>query len=261
MTQFVYVSVDVAPGLALVIDGNSKITAGNGSYFDPAPNALSLPPVVTCPGSTEICRRSCYVRVLAANAPDVFGAYVQNEMALYRALQADLLYLTAKSLGDWISKHCQGGFRWHVSGDVFSVDHALWISQVCYESPNVNHWIYTRSFWAVLDLLDTANLTVNLSADAENLAEALMCHKQNPRTRICYLTHDGHVPDLPPGSVIFPDYPCRGREMQQPTDHPWWSMFTQEQKRMVCPADFFGQSAQHRCGPCKKCLKESKVRP
>ena len=61
MTSYVFTEVSVGYNLSLYADGNSKITVGNGSYDDPKPNALSLPHISTCPGSTNECRESCYV--------------------------------------------------------------------------------------------------------------------------------------------------------------------------------------------------------
>ena len=51
-TKYVFTEINVYNDLNLYIDGNSKITAGNGSYDDPKPNALSLPHISTCPGAT-----------------------------------------------------------------------------------------------------------------------------------------------------------------------------------------------------------------
>ncbi|MEK7066696.1 MAG: hypothetical protein AAB965_03970, partial [Patescibacteria group bacterium] len=75
--------------------------------------------------------------------------------------------------------------------------------------------------------------------------------------RVVYFTPGGEeLPtDLPLGSVIFPDHSLRGRNLPKPTDAPFWQTLTKDQRQMVCPADFFGQSANIRCGPCKKCLK------
>ena len=115
-------------------------------------------------------------------------------------------------------------------------------------------WLYTRSF-AFVGLLGFAdNLTVNLSADADNWEEALACH-QRTGARLCYLTRDGSIPELPENSVIFPGYPLRGRDLADPTSSPWWQSLTPAQRKMVCYADAFGQSEERRCGPCTKCLE------
>lgn len=314
-TAFVHERVAVGQGLEFVIDGNSKITAGNGTYEAPAPNALSLPAASVqapanpslangatphCPGSTPACRASCYVRGLAKHAPDVYAAYAQNFDTLTRILDGGTrtFLVSAATLGMWISAHCSGGFRWHVSGDVLDRAHALWIFEVCAASRYTRHWIYTRTLSAVDRLVRAPNLTVNLSSDRDNVDQVRGVHARYPKqTRIAHMvtaedahewssvsdTEIGHcrkclvplmyagtpdnpgphlTPDegcpgfVPPaGSVIFPDYALRGRELADPTSAPWWQGLRHDTRRMVCPADFFGQSESHRCGPCNKCIQ------
>lgn len=251
----VFVSTEVPLcGHTIHIDSNSKSTASNGDFFNPKPNAFSLPPVSTCPGSTAKCRKDCYVQGLAKFSPEVFATYTTNERVLHILLEQGP-ETGAQELGEWIAEHCKGGFRWHVSGDIFSRDHAQWIANVCNNSPEVRHWIYTRSFFAVPLLTAQAkNLTVNISADADNLDLAARVAAVYP-VRLTYFSHDGSLPDLPDDSIIFPNYSVRGRDLDEPTSHPWWQGLSQRERKMVCPTDFFGQSEVHRCGPCDKCLK------
>jgi hypothetical protein len=87
--------------LSFFVDGNSKITASSGTYAEPMPNAFSLPAASVergvfpdlpdrapqaCPGSTEVCRASCYVRGLAKHAPDLYAKYRENDRALRTVL-------------------------------------------------------------------------------------------------------------------------------------------------------------------------------
>ena len=241
-----------------------------------------------------MCRSSCYVHGLESNAKELHNHYTLNLMAMHRILRSGMqARLTARDFGQWIVENCPHGFRWHVSGDVFSFACADWIVSVAKAAEPTPMWIYTRSFDHVDHLARASNLAVNLSADRENLDKVRSEHYWNPTTRICYLSDDGKVPDLPEGSVIFPDYSLRGRDIEmsckscgwlgkaesheeildklwlpvcpkcgaagdfaKPTDAPWWQSLTPEQRRMVCPADFFGQSEKHRCGPCRKCLDQ-----
>jgi hypothetical protein len=321
---------NIAHGAAFYLDGNSKITAGNGTYADPAPNAFSLPAASVegvaqilgidgprgrvrsraCPGSTEVCRESCYVRGLAKHAPEIYDRYRTNAHWLGRFLQSDRdAFRAALALATWIRGHAAAGFRWHVSGDVWNEAHAEWIVNVAMLAPDVPMWIYTRTLAVVSTLRAARNLAVNVSADRENYAEARRC-AQATGARLTYLVgdatrphcetcgtlsrnaansawvcecgalwshdreycvneyadtlrHGGPFPiapgagvpaDLPPGSVVFPDYALRGRDLDEPTTAPWWQALSHEQRAMVCPTDFFGQSEAHRCGPCGKCL-------
>jgi hypothetical protein len=255
-TQFTFAEVPLFDGLSFWIDGNSKITWDNGTYDAPAPNALSLPHIATCPGSTERCRTSCYVHGLKANAPEVYRRYELNELTLHSVLMSKgRAGIAAFKLATWIRQNARGGFRWHVSGDVFGPHHADWIVSVCRLASSVPFWIYTRTLPVVGQLVAAPNLAVNVSGDRHNGVEAAAVAAKHG-ARLCYLVSalDEVIPPLPSGSVIFPDYPLRGRNLPEPTDAPWWRGLEVEERRQVCPADFFGQSEQHRCGPCKKCL-------
>jgi hypothetical protein len=261
------------PGGHLWLDGNGKITAGNGTLAEPKPNALSLLPGNTeerrseCPGSTAICRASCYVHGLEKHAGDTFALYEHNTRTLRGITDPDpstprdwaRFYDWAAGLANWATEHARGGFRWHVSGDVYSDAHAYWIMHVAMWSPSVTHWIYTRTFEHAWRLADLENLSLNLSADDENYARALAFQRSHPRSRICYLSHDGKVPaNLPEGSVVFPDYAYRATVGTTPAakrDHsPFYQALTSSQRRGLCPVDFYGKSEQNRCGPCSKCI-------
>ncbi len=270
MTAFVHERVELLPGLSVVIDGNSKITAGNGTYAAPAPNAFSLPAASVsapgyCPKSTPTCRASCYVRGLAKNAPDVYRAYTENAEALSSivGVHEDVKLrgketLSAIALGEWISAHCKGGFRWHVSGDVWHRAHARWIVMVCAASEDVRHWIYTRTLSAVPLLRLAPNLAVNVSADRDNWERAFEVARANG-ARVCYMATSEHLPaQLTDDDVVFPDYPLRGRELERPTAHDFWQSMPHRLRVITCPADFFGQSESSRCGPCAKCIVHPK---
>lgn len=254
-TVYVKTKVQLLDNISIYIDGNSKITFSNGTFDSPKPNAFSLPHIVCCPNATPTCKKSCYVHDLKVYAPEIYKEYTNNKTILDQILSDEnLVQKTAVALGTWISENCKGGFRWHVSGDITCKEHARWINLVCLFSSNVQHFIYTRTFDTVR-LLMADNLHVHLSADKDNFVEAMNCKRLNTNvyTQMCYLAQDNNIPELPDKSIIFPDYVCRGRDLNDPLTSPWWKNLTQNQKKMTCPADFFGQSDKHRCGVCKKC--------
>lgn len=238
-------------------DGNGKITWDNGTFEQPTANAFSLVQVEDCPGATTVCKEHCYVHRLEEAEPEVHAKYRHNSKEIRRVIEARRIGLAANAFAIWAMENAHHGFRWHVSGDIFSLAYAEFIASVCVLAPVVPFWIYTRSFQYLEPILNIANLVVNLSADADNYAEAMAMHKAHG-LRICYMTVDGALPeDLPAGSVIFPSHQLRGRDLPKPTDAPWWQGLAHDQKKMVCPPDFFGQSEALRCGPCKKCLVHS----
>jgi hypothetical protein len=251
----------------LWIDGNGKITVGNGTLDAPKPNALSLVQIADCPSSTPTCRKGCYVHNLEKHAPDTHALYKHNSQHVRFIVGAEVDQKAPPSktldsyarqwaviLGKWIAKNAPAGFRWHVSGDVISEAHARWISAVCAAAPKVPFWIYTRSFWALPNLY-AANLTVNLSADRDNWREAVEAAEEYPDTRLCFMTTDGEIPeglDLRHGDVIFPDYNLRDGT---PEGRAWFEALPAADKQRTCPVDYAGKSEERRCGPCPRCLK------
>lgn len=271
------------PGGHLWLDGNAKITAANGTYADPKPNAFSLEAQSVadreaqnnahdlgaehCPGSTSICRKSCYVHGLEKHATDTYNLYRHNSQEIRRILDDPQAGYWALLMAEWIKANAPGGFRWHVSGDVFSAQYAAWIARVVSLSVDVSHWIYVRSFDMIGPLLACENLAINLSCDRENYAAARAAFElvgelratatsadeyPHATVRLAFLTDDGVVPtDLPRGSIIFPDYPLRARDGQDPA---WFLSLPAEHKKMTCPVDMHGKSETRRCGPCSKCM-------
>ncbi len=205
---------------------------------------------------------------LKANAPETHAKYEHNSRTIREILADDDWQLIRwhGMVANWITRNARAGFRWHVSGDIFSFEYAQWIAWVIQDSPTVNHWIYTRSFAHVAPLLGLPNLSLNFSCDVDNIASArfqraAIVASGRPAPRLCYLTSDGNVPQLPAGSVIFPDYALRGRGLERPTDAPWWQGLSTRERKMTCPVDFFGASEAIRCGPCKKCLRPNRMKP
>ena len=215
-TEFCSARIDGPGNMHLWIDGNSKITRDNGTYAEPRPNAFSLVQVKDCPGHTPTCSASCYVHELERHAPQVHDLYKHNSGEIRWMLRHEwrIRHAWAETVGAWIAANAAGGFRWHVSGDVFSAAYAAWIRHVCDESREVPHWIYTRSFEFVSELMPARNLTMNLSCDKDNYEAARDVqyrvryhHRQGRRLTLCYLVEASRpfVPDdLPEGSVNLP---------------------------------------------------------
>lgn len=258
-TPFVRRDVNVA-GWLLYVDGNAKITARNGSFTAPQANAFSLVEIDDCPFATPSCKAACYVHGLKKHAPEVHALYQANSTRIRQILDSADALDTAHEFGDWIARNVVD-FRWHVSGDIFSMRYAYWIYHAVLRSPGVRHWIYTRSFEYARPLLRLPNIAVNFSVDRDNYRAAMTWRNKfsaDPayRTpRLCYLTVDGTVPELPTDSVIFPDYSLRLQPGEKPSDSEWWRGLTSTQKKMICPPDFRGKSAKRRCGPCDRCMK------
>jgi hypothetical protein len=265
-TAFVHERLDGDDGRHLWLDGNQKVTAGNGTFDAPRPNALSLLDRVDCPGKTPTCSASCYVQNLAAAQPELHALYRHNSETVRAILDDGISWIGwGGLLGVWISQHAAGGFRWHVSGDIISDRHAKMIRLACRVAYNVRHWIYTRSFDHLGPLLGVStarggNLAINLSADRDNYHTARALADMHG-LRVCYLaTEIGDVPEgLRVSDVLFPDYPLRGpggahAPSAQRQGSPFWQSLTPLQRKITCPVDNYGKSEGVRCGPCSKCL-------
>lgn len=259
-TDFVSAELVGPEGVTLYIDGNQKI-----SGWVPKPNAFSLVQIEDCPGSTETCRASCYVHGLQANAKNVHDLYRHNSKTIREIIASPRANEWASLMAEWISANVgEPGFRWHVSGDLFSAEYAAFVATVVERSPTVHHWIYTRSFYMTAAFVGLKNISVNYSVDRDNYAAAqpfVTAHAGvGSPVRLCYLvTGDGQVPaDLPDGSVIFPDYSLRGARNASPEEarltSEWYQSLSGAQRRMVCPVDFYGKSERMRCGSCTKCI-------
>lgn len=268
-TKFCRERVDGPFGLHLWIDGNEKITAGNGTFAEPSPNAFSIVQVADCPFSTPACRASCYVHNLEKHALSTHDLYKHNSKTIREIIGGGtkMRAVWAMTLAEWIGENCDGGFRWHVSGDIFSEAYAYFIRDVT-EWSAVRNWIYTRSFPYLGALLDVSsvrggNLAINLSADVDNYHVA-RGFADRLGLRVCYMATVGvPVPaDLRRTDVIFPDYPLRQLPLAGQAGpgaardaSGWYDSLTGDQQHAICPVDFYGKADNRRCGPCRKCLE------
>jgi hypothetical protein len=133
----------------LLVRGNTKL-GEDVCHFD-------LPAVETCPGRSRACsgvvrtgRRSkgsrrCYVLKMYAYRPALRACHGRNREAL-----GDLRAFARRVLGE-VRRRRIRTIRWHVSGDVFSVRYARTLLFLMASTPDVEHFLYTRS-WRVARL-------------------------------------------------------------------------------------------------------------
>lgn len=145
-------------------------------------NAFGLPAgkAFACPGATSFCERICYAGKLEKVYKGVKSVLVSNFEEL---LYADYLHgidgmalllqeMIVDFRKDCIKRNASRDFRIHWDGDFFSRDYAKAWAEVITYNPDIRFWVYTRSFDVVDILVDIPNLTVYLSADPVNIAEA-----------------------------------------------------------------------------------------
>lgn len=150
------------------------------------PNAFPLPagPLDvggSCPGSTDACV-NCYAAGLESWSPGFRSAAAGNLDALrhlygcggQRAVVGALVELVRHSAGVQRAAGVRRpSFRWHSDGDLFASWYAVAVRKACEQTPEVDHWLYTRSLSLVRYLMPRpANLAVYVSADSDNVRDA-----------------------------------------------------------------------------------------
>jgi len=149
-----------------------------------------------CPGATSFCERICYAGKLEKVYKGVKSVLVRNFEALLYADYLDgidgMTMLISEAINSF-DKECdkRGAdkkFRIHWDGDFFSVDYATAWARVIKDNPQIQFWVYTRSFTAECDVMPVIsgidNLTVYLSADPVNVGLANIVAAQYPGTFI-----------------------------------------------------------------------------
>lgn len=142
-------------------------------------NSFGLPSgtAFSCPGATSFCERICYAGKLEKIYKGVKDVLVSNWNQLQGKSEDDMTFLLSEAILSF-DKECdkRGAdkkFRIHWDGDFFSVDYAKAWARVIKDNPQIQFWVYTRSFTEELNVLPyitgISNLTVYLSADPVNV--------------------------------------------------------------------------------------------
>lgn len=122
--------------LRLVSKGNRKL----------GPNVwhtnTKVGPEGSCPGASSWCKSRCYAAKGHYTFPSVVSKYADNftmlrdEPSLYEAeLTADVESLPLGAV-----------FRFHTGGDIYDVEHVGIIRRVCESRPDIEFYLYTRSY-------------------------------------------------------------------------------------------------------------------
>lgn len=160
-------------------------------------NAFGLPSGLeySCPGATSVCSRVCYAGKLERIFPAMRKVMLANWEAIRDAPYWDMRAMLGNMIADFVAdcdrRNAFPAFRIHHDGDFFSRDYAQAWADTCRAFPNVQFWVYTRSFTPginVTDILaDIPNLTVYLSVDADNERYAQTIIAEHPGILIAVL--------------------------------------------------------------------------
>lgn len=160
-------------------------------------NAFGLPSgtAFSCPGATSVCERVCYAGKLERLFPGMRASMLHNWELIRDASFATMVTLLSEVISDFradcVKWDAPMEFRIHHDGDFFSRDYAHAWATVVRLNPDIQFWVYTRSFTPginVVDLIaDIPNLAVYLSVDSVNRGYASVIRDEYPSVRFATL--------------------------------------------------------------------------
>lgn len=134
-------------------------------------NAFGLPAFDSCTYFTEWCIGTCYADRIQTAWTNV-DALVWHNLETLRSVGSNVPKMVAllDEMVKSVNWHGQEKvFRWLWNGDVFSALFARAIAKTCDLNPEVQFWMYTRSFAYTPHLWGIPNLVVYLSVDEYNI--------------------------------------------------------------------------------------------
>lgn len=146
-------------------------------------NAFGLPSgkAYSCPGATSVCERICYAGKIEKRYKNVLMPLIRNyENLLYAdylegipGMAALISPMVMEFVRESEKHNAPKLFRIHWDGDFFSADYAEAWKRVILAFPDVQFWVYTRSFWVTPILSGIPNLSLYLSVDSDNESDAV----------------------------------------------------------------------------------------
>jgi ferredoxin len=164
-------------------------------------NAFGLPAgkAYSCPGATSVCESVCYAGALErqySGPKGVLANMLHNWNALKDASYGDMVVMISLMIREFrkdsLKRNAPMEFRIHWDGDFFSRTYASAWATVITANPDINFWVYTRSFTNRLNVVDILvgipNLSVYLSVDHDNEEWAKEIIAEYPAIRIAALS-------------------------------------------------------------------------
>jgi hypothetical protein len=202
-----------------------KVTNGvspNGKTATIA-NSFGLPSgtAFSCPGATSVCEKVCYAGKLEKIYSGVKNVLLHNWNAVQHATESDTVDMLQNMVNAFTAdcdKAAKKGpvkraFRIHWDGDFFSLTYARAWAIVIAANPDVQFWVYTRSFTDKLNVLpvfdamgNRDNLAFYLSVDSANVRDAGIARRVYPWVKWAWLAEtfaDG-MADMPVEGKRFP---------------------------------------------------------
>lgn len=154
-----------------------------GKFSDPGKmpcDSFDLPPMLTCPVGAKLAVNKdsvcfhCYARSGMFLFPDAIRVRAENLETLRYAMDSEALKRDwVLSLAETLNRKRIKWFRWHSSGDIFSVEYGTMIMEVCQLTPTMHHWIPTKEYRTAKALVGITPRNVNVRLSTYRLGEVL----------------------------------------------------------------------------------------
>ena len=168
----------------------------NGKYAR-VNNAFGLPSGTgfSCPGATPICESVCYAGKLEKLFPGMRASMLHNWELIRGASFGEIVGMLSDMIdafrADCVKWNAPMEFRIHHDGDFFSRTYADAWAFVVRLNPDIQFWVYTRSFTPGINVVDLIagidNLAVYLSVDSHNQGWATTIRDEYPSVRFATL--------------------------------------------------------------------------
>lgn len=162
---------------------------------------LAAGPEASCPGATEFCK-GCYAMRTEKAFPSA-GRLVAGNLSALRECGSNVSAMVELLRGvvDGFVAECEKVerktgrtiprvYRIHWDGDFYSRPYAAAWAALAREYPDVQFWLYTRSYGPVVDVIDLlagiANVAVYLSVDAGNFEAARDVKAAHPSVKLAF---------------------------------------------------------------------------
>lgn len=151
--------------------GNRKLKSTENVRF----LIWNLPSVITCPYSTEMCRKYCYARKAERLYPAVMACRENN---LRASQEENFIEDMRNMISAEITKRSYIGktilFRVHESGDFYSVDYCKKWLEIARLFPAIKFLAYTKSLEFFHNLVLPNNFTLRASIWADTAQDQLI---------------------------------------------------------------------------------------
>jgi ferredoxin len=146
----------------------------------------------SCPGATSVCETICYAGKLEKIFKGVREVLVHNFDLLRNTDKDGMVAMLDEMItafeAECDKKNAEKLFRIHWDGDFFNQEYAVAWREVIERHADTQFWVYTRSVFAVYELVGVKNLGLYFSTDSENYATASALAKETG-VKLAYLAN------------------------------------------------------------------------